>query len=133
MKMVKQAVNETGCGVAVFAMLTGRSFDEALTHLLQRRGEWISQKNHHMTVKQMKAAMAAVFGEQVVQVRGGAFLEPWCAVYVVYQERYRHWLAWDGAHFFDPLSTEPSRTIRRKITRVVTSGGPGRLNARAIS
>lgn len=92
-------------------------------------------KNHHMTFKQMKAAMAAAFGEQVVQVRGGACLEPWSAVYVVYQERYRHWLAWDGTHFFDPLSTAkgPSRTIRRKITRVVTSGGLGRINARAIS
>lgn len=120
MKMVKQPDPRTGCGVAVFAMLTKRDFNEALAYLLTRRGEWISRTSHHMTVKQMCAALAGERPKQNFQVRNRPLLEPWCAVYVVYQERWRHWLAWDGKQFFDPLSRYgPTKTIRRKITRVV--------------
>lgn len=120
MNMVRQPDASTGCGVAVFAMLTNRNFEGALAHLLTRRGEWIHKTSHHMTVKQMAAALRAERPSRQVKVRNLAVLEPWCAVYVVYQERYRHWLAWDGERFFDPLSrTGSTRTIRRKITRVV--------------
>lgn len=121
MKMVKQPHPATGCGVAVFAMLTNRNFDVALAHLLTKRGEWIHQTSHHMTVKQMVAALEAKRPERKVKVRNRPILEPWCAVYVIYQARFRHWLAWDGEQFFDPLSPGgPTKTIRRKITRVVT-------------
>lgn len=121
MKMVKQPDPRTGCGVAVFGMLTGRSFDKALARLLTRRGEWISRTDHNMTVDQMEAALRYEFGKQAV-TRYRFDRQPWCAVYVVYQERWRHWLAWDGKQFFDPLSRGgPTKTVRRKITRVVTT------------
>lgn len=122
MKMVKQLDPRTGCGVAVFAMLTKRDFDDALAYLLTRRGEWISRTSHHMTVNQMRAALEAELPERTINVRHRPLLDPWCAVYVVYRKRWRHWLAWDGERFFDPLSPGgPTKTIRRKITRVVTT------------
>lgn len=122
MSMVKQPNSRTGCGVAVFGMLTGRNFEKALARLLTRRGEWISRTTHHMTVKQMRAALAGERPKRIIEVRNRPVLEPWSAVYVVYQERYRHWLAFDGKLFFDPLSRGgPTKTIRRKITRVVTT------------
>lgn len=121
--MVKQPDQATGCGVAVFGMLTGRSFEDALAHLLTRRGEWISWTNHHMTVAQMQAALQHHFGQRKAITRYRFDRQSWCAVYVVYQVRFRHWLAWDGEQFFDPLSPGgPTKTIRRKITRVVTTG-----------
>ncbi|WP_155397256.1 hypothetical protein [Stutzerimonas stutzeri] len=122
MKMVKQPDPRTGCGVAVFAMLTKRDFDEALAYLLTKRGEWISRTSHHMTVGQMKSALQDHFGEDAAITRHRFDRQPWSAVYVIYQERWRHWLAWDGERFFDPLSPGgPTRTVRRKITRVVTT------------
>lgn len=122
MKMVKQPDPATGCGVAVFGMLTERDFDEALAHLLTRRGDWISRTSHHMTVKQMEAALRGHFGNDAAITRRCFDKQPWCAIYVVYQQRWRHWLAWDGKRFFDPLSPGgPTKTIRRKITRVVTT------------
>lgn len=129
MEMVKQPDQSTGCGVAVFAMLTRLTYDQALAHLLTERGKWINQRTLHMTVPQMKAALTYAFAEGKVAIHNAPNPKPWCAVYVVYQGRYRHWLAWDGEQFFDPLCTAlgPSRTIRRKITRVVATAGPNGL------
>lgn len=122
MKMVKQPDPATGCGVAVFGMLTGRKFEQALAHLLTNRGEWISRTGHHMTVSQMKSALQDHFVDVAAKTQHHFDRQPWCAVYVVYQKRYRHWLAFDGKLFFDPLSRGgPTKTIRRKITRVVTT------------
>lgn len=122
MKMVMQPDPSTGCGVAVFGMLTGCSFDEALAHLLTRRGEWLSRTSHHMTVTQMQSALQHQFGQQNAMIRHRFDRQPWCAIYVVYKKHYRHWLAWDGEQFYDPLSPcGPTRTIRRRVTRVVTT------------
>lgn len=120
MKMVKQPEQETGCGVAVFAMLTHMKFEESLAYLL--KGGWVGPRRHHMTTIQMKAALGAYFDKKAVRVSSHSTVSPWSAVYVVYCERYRHWVAFDGKRFFDPLEQArgPSDSIRRKITRTVS-------------
>lgn len=120
MKMVKQPDQETGCGVAVFAMLAHMEFATALDYL--QKGGWIGPPNKHMTTKQMQAALSAYFGEGAVRLSNSSIVTAWSAVYVVYRERYRHWVAFDGKLFFDPLEQArgPSDSIRRKITRTVS-------------
>lgn len=120
MKMVKQPDQETGCGVAVFAMLAHMEFAEALDYL--SKGRWVGPRKHHMTTVQMQAALRACFGEGAVRLSNSATVAPWSAVYVIYQERHRHWVAFDGKRFFDPLELAqgPSNSIRRKITRTVS-------------
>lgn len=121
MKMVKQPDQETGCGVAVFAMLARiDDFEEALTYLL--KGGWVGPRKYHMTTIQMQAALGAYFGKEAVRVLTRPTISPWSAVYVVYRARYRHWVAFDGKRFFDPLEQArgPSESIRRKITRTVS-------------
>lgn len=117
MKLINQPTKETGCGVACLAMVHGYpSYESALTEM-QKNG-WVLP-NGNVQLKQMQAALtyrnkALHYSEPNNEVT--------CLLFVVYGEKYRHWVVRHGGYYYDPLPRykKPRTSISYRVTRAIS-------------
>lgn len=113
MEMVKQPTDVTGCGVAVIAMLSGSSFESVMTKMEPYRESWFKRGADNMTIPQMKAALVKLVpGYHVRRGKKWPCELGLAAIYVETKHLAKHWVAFDGTQFFDPLSTAVAPTLR---------------------
>jgi hypothetical protein len=112
--MIKQPTDKTGCGVAVIAMLRcEKNFKSAMDLIEPNRDSWLKRGTDNMTIPQMKAALEELMlGFHVVSGRKVPCEVGLAAIYVETKNLAKHWIAFDGARYFDPLSTAKGPTLR---------------------
>lgn len=122
MKMIKQPTDITGCGVAVIAMLRESNYKAVMDVMEPNRDSWFKRGTEHMTIPQMKAALDQLMrGFHVRSGRKWPVGAELAAVYVETQHKLKHWVAFDGTHYYDPLSTAkgPTTRINRRVAGYV--------------
>jgi hypothetical protein len=113
--MIKQPTDTTGCGVAVIAMLRGdEDFKSAMNLMEPHRDKWFKRKEN-MTNPQMKDALEELMAGFHVDVKNKRPHDMGAAALYVRVGRYKHWIAFDGTCYFDPLSTAGGPTTRMNM------------------
>ncbi|WP_397448188.1 hypothetical protein [Pseudomonas sp. NA-150] len=112
--MIKQPSDATGCGVAVIAMLRReKDFRSAMDLVEPNRDRWLRRGTDNMTIPQMKAALEELMpGFHVVSGRKMPSRVGLAAIYVETKNLFKHWIAFDGTRYFDPLSAAKGSTLR---------------------
>jgi len=112
--MIKQPSDITGCGVAVIAMLLGKKTYKCAMDLVEpNRDKWLVSRTDNMNIHQMKLALGQLMrGFHVVSGRKIPEGLGLAAIYVETNNLLKHWVAFDGEHYFDPLSTAKGPTFR---------------------
>ena len=117
MRLINQPTTETGCGVACFAMVQDHTdYASALSEM--RENGWVL-RNGNVQVKQMEAALAhRKAALHYSEPRSGET----CLLFVVYREKYRHWVVRHAGLYYDPLTRykKPRKSIGYKVTRAIT-------------
>jgi len=98
MKLINQPSTETGCGVACYAMVKMRAgYESSLVHM--KKNNWVLP-NGNVQVKQMQAALG---DEKTTLHNSEPKNESTCLLFVVFQEKYRHWVVRHRGLYYDPL------------------------------
>lgn len=114
MELIKQPTDVTGCGVAVIAMIRGeKTFKCAMDLVEPNRNKWLVRGTDNMNSNQMKLALEQrMHGFHVISGRKMPADLGLAAIYVETKNLAKHWIAFDGARYFDPLSTAKGPTLR---------------------
>jgi hypothetical protein len=117
MKLINQPSTETGCGIACFAMVQDHAdYESSLAEM--KEGGWVLP-NGNVQVKKMRAALSH---RHTTLHRSEPKSEATCLLFVVYQEKYRHWVVRHGGLYYDPLPRyrKPRKSISYKVTRAIS-------------
>lgn len=98
-------------------MVQGYSDYESSFAKMKKR-DWVLP-NGNVQVKQMQAALG--HGNTTLH-NSEPRTEAICLLFVVYQEKYRHWVVRQGGLYYDPLPRyrRPRKSISYKVTRAIS-------------